>query len=133
MSNKQNLIKALNNLNVAFKELDSVWNDLDSTKAIELYPFAISFDELALGVEEWVEETVCELEKGGIDMIKYYVDNTENSDTKDWVFIAESISEDSKVIEVCSEPTNESFTFNKDELTEITKEEYDRLLDILID
>jgi len=64
------MIKALENLKRAYYEVLSEWEntDLNETESIEKYPFERSFDEL--GLVEWIEATIEELE-GGEKKMKY--------------------------------------------------------------
>lgn len=58
------MIEALKNLKRAYYEVLEAWEDTDlnETKSIEKYPFERSFDQL--GLVEWIEATIEELEGG---------------------------------------------------------------------
>jgi|SRR5690606_740749 len=57
------MITALTNFRDAYKKLLDIWNlyDLNSTEAIQKYPFEKSFDELT--IVEWCNETINEISK----------------------------------------------------------------------
>ena len=58
------MINALNKLKEAYYEGLEAWEteiDLNETESIKKYPFEKSFDEL--GLVEWIEETIEELEQ----------------------------------------------------------------------
>lgn len=61
------MVNALNKLKEVYYEVLNEWErtDLNETESIKKYPFEKSFDEL--GLVEWIEETIEELE-GGVKM-----------------------------------------------------------------
>ena len=65
------MIEPLKNLKRAYYEVLEAWEnvDLNETKSIEKYPFERSFDQL--GLVEWIEATIEELEGGEIEVIEY--------------------------------------------------------------
>ena len=65
VESKEEMIKALEKLNEAFREVNEKWDmcdEMHDTEAISIYPFGKSFDELACDVSSWVEDTIEELQ-----------------------------------------------------------------------
>lgn len=60
----KNMIKALNELKGAFKDVNEEWENvnLDEIKTETKYPFEKSFDELTLEVENWADEIIEDIE-----------------------------------------------------------------------
>lgn len=65
MNNRQNMIKSLKKLKRAFSDVNIAWdqcnemNDLTNSD----YPFEKSFDELNIKVQDWVDDSINELEE----------------------------------------------------------------------
>lgn len=61
-NNILNMINSLQHLKSAFKEVNNNWDKCDLMDNLYSdYPFSISFDELTFKVEDWVDESIKEL------------------------------------------------------------------------
>lgn len=63
MKNIDNMIQSLYNLKLAFRSVNKNWEQCDYMNDLKEndYPFEVSFDELNIKVENWINQSIQEL------------------------------------------------------------------------